>query len=154
MMKRQPTSSEVKPLGPTEAPRLYPRPLILVGLLAGVGIVLLWLVDPRQVALPLCSFHTVTGLYCPGCGATRATHALLHGELVSALRHNALWVLALPLVVYAMVSEIRSLRWGRPLPGDLLRNRWFLAGAITLGVLFGVLRNVPVYPFMLLAPPG
>jgi hypothetical protein len=154
MIGRQPMSSEPKTSHPAEAPRRDPQPLILVGLLGGLAIGLLWFVDPRQVALPLCSFHTVTGLYCPGCGATRATHALLHGELLCALRYNALWILALPLAVYALASETCRLARGRPLPWDLVENRWFLVGAITVAVLFGLLRNVPVYPFVLLAPPG
>ncbi len=33
---------------------------------------------------------------CPGCGATRALSALLHGHLLDAFRLNALFVLLLP----------------------------------------------------------
>ena len=32
--------------------------------------------------VPPCMFHRVTGYYCPGCGGTRATFALLHGHLI------------------------------------------------------------------------
>jgi len=127
---------------------------ILLGLLAVAAVVLIWLLDPRQSAWPMCALYRITGLHCPGCGATRATHQLLHGELVSALRYNAFWVLALPVAFYAAVSETRRLTKGRPLPGDLVRNRWFWVGLISVALLFGVLRNVPVYPFVLLAPPG
>ena len=147
-------SSEDKALHPARVAGLHPLPLIVLGLLAGVAIVVLWFVDPRQFALSSCSLHEVTGLYCPGCGATRATHQLLHGELISALRYNALWVLSLPIVLYCMASELRRLTRGRPLPGDLVRNRWFLVGAFAVAILFGLLRNLPVYPFVLLVPPA
>lgn len=43
-----------------------------------------------------CLMHTITGLYCPGCGGTRAVSFLLHGDfLLSFLYH--------PLVPYAAV---------------------------------------------------
>ena len=35
---------------------------------------------------PPCAFHMLTGLYCPGCGGTRAVRALMHGRLLLSLR--------------------------------------------------------------------
>ncbi|MEM6279299.1 MAG: DUF2752 domain-containing protein, partial [Verrucomicrobiota bacterium] len=46
--------------------------------------------------LPRCLLHESTGLHCPSCGNTRATHALLHGDLAGAFRQNAVFVIALP----------------------------------------------------------
>lgn len=37
-----------------------------------------------------CLFRLVTGLYCPGCGGTRAVRALLAGRLADSLRLHPL----------------------------------------------------------------
>lgn len=34
--------------------------------------------------IPPCAFHRITGLYCPGCGGTRATIAFLTGHWIRA----------------------------------------------------------------------
>lgn len=43
-----------------------------------------------------CLFHELTGLYCPGCGGTRAVKALLRGELVTSFFYH-------PVVIYTAV---------------------------------------------------
>ncbi len=102
----------------------------------------LWFFDPAETNVPLCTFHALTGLDCPACGATRATHELLHGRFEAALRYNALWVLSLPLAVYIFASETRLLVAGRPLPGDLPRRRWFWPLVVAAAMVFFVARNL------------
>jgi hypothetical protein len=121
---------------------------------AGLVLFLVWRYDPARSSIPLCGFHAATGLHCPGCGATRATHELLHGRVLAALRDNALWVLSLPLVAYQLLAEGLLLLYGRKLPGNLLRRPWFLWAAGAVALVFAVLRNIPLYPLVLLAPPG
>jgi hypothetical protein len=104
---------------------------------------------------PTCIFHALTGLHCPGCGATRAVYALLHGRMTEALHQNALAVLALP---FLGVMAVKSLwRWahGLPPPPSKISSRWSLRltlAIVPLIVLFGILRNLPWHPFTLLAP--
>ena len=43
-----------------------------------------------------CVLHSLTGLYCPGCGGTRAFRALLAGNLLLSIRYH-------PLVAYMAV---------------------------------------------------
>jgi len=103
---------------------------------------------------PVCVFHKLTGLDCPGCGTLRAVHQLLHGHLLAALRLNALSVCMLPVLVVVIARNSlaawqgTAARWPRPrwVPAGW---RWWLVGLI---IAFGVLRNVPVWPFALLAP--
>jgi hypothetical protein len=40
------------------------------------------------LGIPSCSFHTTTGLPCPGCGLTRSVTAIFHGEWALAWRYN------------------------------------------------------------------
>lgn len=52
--------------------------------------------------LPFCPLASVFGVPCPGCGLTRATLALAHGELVHALELHPLVPVLAPLFVWAM----------------------------------------------------
>ena len=44
----------------------------------------------------VCTFYAVTGLYCPGCGGTRAVYSLLHGKIIKSLYFH-------PIVLYSLV---------------------------------------------------
>ena len=100
---------------------------------------------------PVCPLFKLTGFACPGCGLTRGFHALFHGDLLTALHFNALipvWVgifgyLFLSLVMFAV--RCKALPMKLPSPVVL----WiFMFGLLA----FGVLRNLPIYPFSLLYP--
>jgi hypothetical protein len=79
---------------------------IIVALL--VGAALLPLAPPsRFPGLPTCVFKSATGLPCPFCGGTRATQALLRGDLARALYLN---VAALPAVI-TFVAAALVLGW-------------------------------------------
>lgn len=92
-------------------------------------------------------------MHCPGCGGTRALHHLLHGEPLPALRHNALALVALPPLAWVLGDRfLRANGWrGLPLPRMRPWMGWAIAGAF---IGFFVLRNVPLWPCTLLAPPG
>lgn len=42
-----------------------------------------------MLSLP-CLFHAMTGLYCPGCGGTRAFRYLLQGDWLESFRYHPL----------------------------------------------------------------
>lgn len=56
----------------------------------GLGITYLSLVPLRYI--PECPIHYLFGIYCPGCGVTRALKALINGNIKNALHDNALFV--------------------------------------------------------------
>jgi uncharacterized protein DUF2752 len=119
---------------------------------ASVGAVMLWFFDPASSGVfPACPLRYLTGLYCPGCGSLRAIHQLLHGNLAAAWAMNPLAVVLLPFLSYELASEALSVWRGRGLPQMFLPAAW-IWGLCAVIVLFGVVRNLPVHPFDLLAP--
>jgi hypothetical protein len=120
--------------------------------LTAVGLVLAWAGFLDTGLMPPCLIHEWTGLHCPGCGGTRAFQALARFDLIGALRMNLLgtifviWV-ALVVLRTSWEAAFPQRRWRR-FPFD---ERW-LWGALILVIGFTVLRNVPNWPFSLLAP--
>jgi hypothetical protein len=123
----------------------------VVALGAG-GLSIIYLLDPSSSDLyPPCPFLALTGFYCPGCGTLRALHQLTLGHPVAALDLNPLMVLLLPFVAYFLASHAMLAVTGRPLRRFFVRPAliWTLLGII---LVYWLLRNVPRYPFTLLAP--
>ena len=76
---------------------------------------------------------------------------MLNGNVVAALGFNPLMVLSLPFIGYASVSSAVSALSRRRLPGIFIPANWIWI--LLLGIiLFWILRNVPAYPFSVLAP--
>lgn len=97
-------------------------------LAAACGAALLLRFPPERYGFwPACPFYALTGLQCPGCGATRALAALLRGNLVEAARFNALALGMLPVLMVA---------WRR----GISRTGW--AAVSLLALVFGVWRNL------------
>ena len=100
----------------------------------------------------VCVFYQLTGLYCPGCGAGRALSSLIHGDILAALRYNAFFLLTFPFVAYYLLKQyIRFVFQRDPLPFFQIRLSAY-NGIMLLIVLFWVVRNIPMFPFTLLAP--
>lgn len=123
----------------------------LLGL--AVGFWLLREHGPFVPWLPGCTFHRLTGLHCPGCGMTRAAAALAHGDLAAAFRFNPVGMVLLPLALIGLGLE--ALAWIRAKPPRHRlqagpRTAWLL---VWLVIAFWILRNLPWFPFTLLAPP-
>jgi len=115
---------------------------------AGIGaLAVLFFFNPATSHFyPVCLFHQLTGLNCPGCGMTRAIYALLHGDFLTALHDNALLPLGLA------VAAARGLwmgwnRWrGRP-TGDWVPVT-FVLPLLFIALVFTILRNLPAFAFL------
>lgn len=104
-----------------------------------------WMEGAAGGIVPRCPTNQWLGLYCPACGGTRAVMHLLHGDLAAALRHNPAVVLLLPVAAYLFVAgiDVTSRAW----------RRWEVATLVLGIVLFTLVRNIPAWPWELLAPP-
>lgn len=119
------------------------RPLTLA--VAGVALAALaalyYFVDPAESAfMPRCWFRYLTGLDCPGCGSQRMLHALLHGDIATAWRANALLLLLSPLLVFMLWLETQRLR--RPRLYARFYSVTTTAVFVVVLVGWGVFRNV------------
>ena len=114
--------------------------------LAVAGVYLFLFEPGKSGFFPVCPFRVVTGFACPGCGSTRAMHALVHGDVVSAFKFNPLLVLSLPFLLYAFVRFTNDAILGRQLKGHRLDAKyiWTIFGVV---LFFWIFRNTPFYPF-------
>lgn len=118
---------------------------VLFWLLVGIAAVLKlgWL--DRLPQIP-CMFVLVFGMYCPGCGGTRAAKALLEGRLLTSFFYH-------PVVLYGAVLYLCfMLTNGLPLIGVKgvrpmkFRNGYLWAGLVLIAVNF-VVKNVLLFGF-------
>lgn len=114
--------------------------------LGGVG----WLFF-KKVLMPLlpdmpCIFLQIAGIYCPGCGGTRAINALIKGQLLLSFWYH-------PLVLYTvfifggfmLTNTLQRLH----VPGvkGWKFHPWYLYGALVVLGVNWVLKNVLLLGF-------
>ena len=128
-----------------------PSPAVFAGVILGTVILassaFVFLFNPSTNGFyPVCQFHKLTGLNCPGCGATRALYALLHGNFPLALKDNALFVLTLAaLAIWSARFILKKLK-NRPATLDVPPK--FLWGFLVVAFVFAVARNMPGFSFL------
>ena len=121
---------------------------IAVGCVATAAAARVATLDPSSArASPLCAVRSVTGWWCPGCGLTRATHHLMHGEIGQALGYNALVVPIVALLLLTWITWLVD-------PGGR-RSPWMHRAAVpawialaVAALAFALLRNVPSFDAM------
>ena len=137
---------------PARASDGWPRRALLILALGGAAGLAIFL------DAPLCPSAALLGVPCPGCGLTRATLALLHGDVHAAFRFHPLVFVLSPLFIGLMASALfgyvrgpvqraESRGWNTPW---LARLAWLLF-ALVLGVwvarFFGAFGGpAPVHP--------
>jgi len=128
------------------------RPAVLAALgLLTAGFVVLFCFDPSGYHFyPVCYFHRMTGLLCPGCGGLRGLHQLLHGHLEAAFRFNPMLVVAAPFALW--LGARCGLQWVRNQPVSIGVRPMWLWLALAAVLVVSVLRNLPGAPFDLLRP--
>jgi len=119
------------------------RTLIIILAIAALLVfgIIYYALDPSQSGMfPRCTFLTLTGYKCPGCGSQRAIHALLHGDVVGAFKYNALLLISIPwiaLCLYAETQRIRNPRLYTRINAPQLM--WFFLATV---LLWWLLRNI------------
>lgn len=115
---------------------------LVTAVLGGVLIFIYFKWIPLELKPDICVWEKMFGVYCPGCGGTRAVMALFKGHLLLSLWYHPLVLYAAVIFGAFMVSQAFSkLTKGRFASGLKFHN-WYLYGAI--GIVIGncVVKNV------------
>ena len=90
--------------------------------------------------MPNCLLRSLTGLLCPSCGLTHALFALCQGDLLGAIRYNALIVLGVAAAL-GYYAELWLQTIGKP---NLFLSRKLWAWLLILGLylVYWILRNL------------
>ena len=102
-----------------------------------------------DVLLYLCMYGTLLS----GCGDTRALHALTHGHVIRAFDYNLLFPFIMIILTWYYLVGLTTLLFRRRvmwIPQSI--PKWGAIGIGVVVVLFTVMRNIPVWPFSILAP--
>ncbi len=110
---------------------------ILAALIIG-AVILKFTIELWQPLVPQCVIYKNTGLYCPGCGGTRAIISLLNGHIIKALIYNPGAVVLVIVILLALIGKITD---KKILPEKL--SFW----AVVLAVIFiyYILRNFTLF---------
>ncbi len=120
--------------------------------MAAVGAFVVSYFNPTTAGFfPVCPLYATTGLSCPGCGLTRGFHALFHGDIFRALHFNALLPIYLFVGIYLFAALGLIVVRGRGLPFNIFKPH-LLWGFLIVSLVFGIVRNLPFFPFTFLAP--
>lgn len=87
-----------------------------------------------------CLFQRITGLYCPGCGGTRAFKALLSGDILLSFCYHPLvpYAAAVILVWSACYLLSRALKNPGLYPGH---ENWLIYGGTAIVILNWIYKN-------------
>ncbi len=107
------------------------------------------LLPSHGAGIPVCLFHALTGLPCPGCGLTRAFSSLLHGQVQAAFAYHPFVFFFLPMFVAMAAYNFlppgarAALERFCHSHDRVLRSGYF--GVVYAFVVFGVLRLLAAF---------
>lgn len=108
-----------------------------------IAVVILYLLArfvSQNITLPPCLFFEITGLYCPGCGETRAVNALLDGNILLSLRQNVLVIGFLVVSAIIYIETVLKIVFEKEFK-SLIINYKFLWIFLSFLLVYSVARN-------------
>ena len=111
-------------------------------LLIGLGLIVAgysYLNSQYNFGIP-CTLNKIFGIYCSGCGLTRAAGAMLEFDFYQAIRYNAFSIVLLPLLLIFIVTAIWEYLFNKP---SFIAKipMWFWIGLFSFVLIYGIVRN-------------
>lgn len=122
--------------------------LLIIGLIIAI---LYFFINPSFAFFPKCPLYATTSIYCPGCGSQRALHDLLHLNIKEVIGHNILFLFGLAVLIYHLTIQFLNKFYGKNIKNYLYHKNTPII-ILVIVIVFWILRNIPIYPFNLLAP--
>ena len=118
--------------------------LFVLGLSVPLLTLLLYLLH-KKVLLPLapfsvCIWDRYFGIYCPGCGGTRAIEALLKGDFIACFKYHPIVGYSVLLYLIYMIRQAAYLLSGKRLKRVRFHS-WYLYGALIIILSNCLIRN-------------
>ena len=116
----------------------------IVALVVLAGVMVYFFNDPSDPGaskyFPKCPVYSFTGMKCPGCGSQRVLHDLLNGDLEKALHHNALLLVAIPVIGLYFIAD--AIKRRHPALDNALNHPVAIATLLVIVVLWTIVRNI------------
>lgn len=111
-------------------------PILIIAIVLAI---LTYIGDPTKGPILPCVFNKLTGLYCPGCGMTRALHHAIHLNFKEASRFNLLIFVFPPLyIIYELLNKKKT---------KFYANFILILMFITV-IGYGILRNLESFSYL------
>lgn len=59
----------------------------------------------KFIKIPECAVYKTFGIYCPGCGATRAVYSLYHGKILKSIYYNSIILYLVVIDFWYLITE-------------------------------------------------
>ncbi len=116
----------------------------------GVGMYLLYRFLPlawlKTFFIP-CIFYAVTGLYCPGCGGTRAAAALGKGHILLSFFYHPIVVYGAIIYLWFMISHTIEYLTGRRIKIGMKYRNGYLYLALVIVIINIAVKDIALTAF-------
>ena len=126
------------------------RDFIIVNIAVGAAVLVTLIVMLLQQLKVLpsfpCGLRQLLGIYCPGCGGTRAMIALFHGHFLRSLVCNPAIILGGLLILYYEMGVILTLvkKNGKRY---FYHRKWPLYSYLVMVAVFAIIRDILLVGF-------
>ncbi|HKM35434.1 MAG TPA: DUF2752 domain-containing protein [Lachnospiraceae bacterium] len=118
----------------------------IIAIIIGIPILYFYMKAFSKGDLPVCMVYQYFGIYCPGCGGSRAVKALLEGKILESFCDHP--IVLYTVVIYFVFMISQTLHFINPVKVKGIRfHYWFLYGALVVIVLNVLVKNVLKFCF-------